>query len=81
MQDVRRWEILGIRILGVLVIVLGLVLLRSPRIAYTTHERIRNTPYQVERERVILVPRAVAGLIAAGGLLAVFLARGSRPTS
>ena len=81
MQDVRRLELWLIRILGLLLIALGLTLFLSPRIAYTTHERIAKTPYRVRRDKAILVPRAVAGLIAAGGLLTLWLTRQIRPTS
>src|SRR5579871_6586410 len=74
MQDVRRLERWLVRILGLLLIVLGLTLFLAPRIAYTTHERIAKTPYRVRRDHAILVPRPVAGLIAASGILVLYLA-------
>ena len=81
MQDVRRLELWLVRILGLLLILLGLTLFLSPRIAYTTHERIAKTPYRVLRDKAILVPRPVAALIAAGGILTLWLTRPVRPRS
>ena len=63
----RRLEVLGLRIIGVLLILLGITLFLSPRVTYTTHEQIRNTRYRVQREKVVRIPRPVAVLIAAGG--------------
>jgi hypothetical protein len=74
-KDVGRLEVLWLRILGVLLILLGLTLVLAPRVAYTTHERIGHTAYRVRRDKAILVPRPVAVLIAAGGLLILALAR------
>jgi len=73
--DVQRLEVLGLRVLGVLLILLGSTLFLAPRVAYTTHERIRHTEYRVQRDKALLVPRPVAVLIASGGLLALILAR------
>lgn len=72
----RRAEVLWTRILGVLLILLGLVLLASPQITYTTREKIPNTRYSVKREKTITVPRAVAILIVgAGGMLLILTSR------
>ena len=80
MQDVRRLELWLVRILGLLLIVLGLTLFLLPRIAYTTHDRIANTRYRVRRDKAMLVPRPVAVLIAAGGFLTLYLTRQIHPT-
>jgi len=72
----RRLEAVWTRILGVLLILLGLALFVSPRIPYTGRERIRNTPYRVRRDEVIVIPRPIAVLIASAGVLALLLARG-----
>ena len=58
------------RILGVLLILLGLVLLASPLISYVRSEKIRNSRYSVKSERVIVVPRPVAVLIVVAGAVA-----------
>ena len=63
----RRLEVLGLRTIGVLLILLGITLFLSPRVAYTTHEPIGNTRYRVQREKIVWIPRPVAVLIAAGG--------------
>ncbi len=70
-----RSEAVWTRILGVLLILLGLVLLASPRVAYPVNEKIQNTPYSVKREKTIVIPRPLAVLIAASGVLALVLAR------
>lgn len=58
---------LGLRIVGVLLILLGITLFLSPQVVYTTHEQIRNTRFRVQREKVVWIPRPVAVLVAAGG--------------
>lgn len=63
----RRLEVLGLRIIGVLLILLGITLFLSPRVSYSTHEQVRNTRYRVLREKVLIIPRPVAIMIAAGG--------------
>ena len=72
-------EALWLRILGVLLILLGVALALSPRVTYTKHERIAHTQYTVKREKVILVPHFVAVLLAGSGVLVLVLTRGSRP--
>jgi hypothetical protein len=67
-------EVLSIRILGVLLILLGLVLFISPRVTYTSGEQIRNTRFTVNREKTIVVPRVAAVLIVGFGLVALVLA-------
>ena len=44
MQEVRRAEILWLRINGVLLILLGLTLIASPRITYMRKEKVIHTP-------------------------------------
>ena len=74
----RHVEAVWTRILGVLLILLGLTLWISPRVPYTRRERIANTPYRVKREKAVLIPAPVALGIAAAGVLALYLARSSR---
>ena len=70
----HRVESLWLKSLGVLVILLGLVLLESPRIPYTTREEIGHTGLKVRREKVIIIPHPVAVLIIGAGALALTLA-------
>lgn len=71
-------ELLWLRILGVLLILLGVALALSPRVTYTKHERIAHTQYTVKREKVILVPRSIAVLLAGSGVLVLVLGSRSR---
>jgi hypothetical protein len=71
---VRRVEATLTRILGVALILLGLTLLASPQIAYSTNEKIPHTPYSVKREKALIVPRAAAGLIIAAGVTVLIIA-------
>ena len=71
---VQRAEAIWLRIIGVLLILLGLVLLASPMITYSTKEQLGNTPLKVKREKSIAIPRPVAVLIVAAGALAFFVA-------
>ena len=81
MQSVTPAERLWTGILGVLLILLGLVLLASPRIAYTRREKIGNSRYSVKSEKVIVVPRPAAALIITAGAVALSLARKSGAAS
>ena len=62
------------RILGVLLILLGLVLFASPLIPYMRREKIGNSRYSVKSERLIVVPRPVAALIVGAGTVVLILA-------
>ena len=71
MQMVSRAESLWLKIIGLLLILLGLTLFASPRITYTAKEKvIRSSSIDLiaKRQKTILVPRAIALLIAAGGV-------------
>ena len=82
MQKVSRAEILWLKIIGLLLILLGLTLLASPRITYTSKEKVVHSDsidLIAKREKTILVPRAIALLIAAGGVTTIiFASRASR---
>jgi hypothetical protein len=75
---VHRVEALWTKILGVLLIVLGITLFVSPYISYSTKERIAHTALRVKREKTVLVSRPVAVTIIAAGVVA--LAFGCRKT-
>jgi uncharacterized membrane protein YidH (DUF202 family) len=74
MPDVRRVEAIWTKIIGVLLILIGLALLASPEVAYTTHERIPHTRYSVKRERTVIVPRAAAVLVIGAGVATLIFA-------
>lgn len=65
----QRIEIWGLRIIGILLILLGVTVFLSPRVAYTERESIAHTKYRVKREKVLLVPRSVALLIGGAGVV------------
>ena len=77
---VQRAEALWLRILGVLLILLGLALLASPEITYTTREQLPHTPLSVKREKTIIIPRPVAVLIIGAGVAALLVSSRS-PTN
>jgi hypothetical protein len=77
MWDVPRAEVLGMRILGILLILLGLVLWVSPQIPYTKRNTVSVTPsteITSKEERMAVVPHPVAALIAGAGILVLVLA-------
>jgi uncharacterized protein YjeT (DUF2065 family) len=78
MQDVRRVEALWVKILGILLILLGLTLFASPQIWYTQRRKVAVSPtteLTSKGERVLVIPRAVAVLIAGAGAVALYFAR------
>ena len=80
MLDVQRAEALWMKILGVLLILLGLTLFASPQIWYTQRRSISVSPtteITSKGERVLVVPRALAAVVAAAGVAALYFARRS----
>ena len=77
MQEVRRAETLWLRINGVLLILLGLTLVASPRISYTRKEKVVHTPSMevtAKRQKTIVIPRAVGALIIGAGVTVLIFA-------
>ena len=77
----RRAEALWLKIIGVLLILLGLVLFASPRVTYTTREKVVDTKslgVTVKRQKTVVIPRVVALLTIATGVGALILA-GRKP--
>ena len=66
------------RILGALLILLGLVLFASPYVQYSTREPLGNTPITVKRQKSFAVPQPVSAIIIAAGITALVLA-GRKP--
>jgi uncharacterized membrane protein len=74
---VRRAEALWLKIIGVLLILLGLVLFTSARVTYTTREKVvdtRSFGVTVKRQKTVVIPRTVALLTVAAGVGALILA-------
>ena len=74
MQDMHRVEALWIKIVGTLLILLGLVLLASPYVHYTTRENLGHTEFNVKREKLLVVPRPASALIIAAGVATIIIA-------
>ena len=55
-------------------ILLGLTLLSSPEIEYTTREKIFHTRYSVKREKTIVIPTAASAVFIGAGVILVILA-------
>jgi len=75
--DVRRAEALWLKIIGVLLILLGLTLFASPRITYRTREKVIHSDaidITTKGQKTIVIPRAVALLTIAAGIGALILA-------
>jgi hypothetical protein len=72
---VHRVEALWAKIIGVLLILLGLTLFASPYIAYSQREQIAHTPLTVKREKTFVIPQPVAVTIIAVGVAVLVLAR------
>jgi hypothetical protein len=75
---VHRIEAVWLRIVGGLLIALGVVLFASPYVAYSEREHLRNTPLAVKREKSFAVPKPVAVLIIAAGVTVIGIA-GRKP--
>jgi len=66
------------KIIGVLLILLGLVLLASPQITYSTRERvgqIGSIDVSARRQKTVAVPRICSLLTIGAGMVVLVLAR------
>ena len=76
-----RAEALWLKIIGVLLILLGLVLFASPRVSYNTREKLVHTgslEVTAKRQKTVVIPRAVALLTIAAGIGTLILAGRNR---
>ena len=83
MRDVQRAEVLWMKIIGVLLILLGLTLFASPRITYHVREKVIHTgsiDVTANRQKTVVVPRVVASLIVGVGAIVLVLASRKRPS-
>lgn len=65
------------KIIGVLLILLGLTLFASPRINYHAREKVIHTgsiDITANRQKTVVIPRVVASLIVGAGVFALVLA-------
>ena len=70
-REMRRAEAVWVRILGVLLILLGLTLFASPQVTYTSRRKIKlppSTEITTKEKKTIVIPRAVAVLVMGAGL-------------
>jgi len=77
MQEMSRAETLWLRIIGVLLILLGLTLFVSPSIKYRTREKIIHTDsidVTAKREKTITIPRVGGVLVITAGVMALIFA-------
>jgi hypothetical protein len=77
MRDVQPAEGLWMKIIGVLLILLGLTLFASPRISYHAKERVIHTgsiDVTANRQKTVVIPRVVASLIVGAGVIVLVLA-------
>ena len=72
----RRAEIVLWRIVGVLLILLGLMLVASPQITYTSRKTINlapSTQVTTKEPKTIVIPRPIAALVIGAGVAALVL--------
>jgi hypothetical protein len=80
LPTVERLLALWTRILGVLLVLLGIVLLIEPEVMLRWRERALRTPsveVTTKRERVIVIPRVLAVVIIGVGIVVFVKARKS----
>ena len=69
-----RAEALWLKIIGVLLVLVGLVLFASPRIVYSDREKVIHTgsvDVTAKRQRTLAIPRPLALLIIAAGIAVI----------
>ena len=81
MQDVKRAEAVWMRIIGILLVLVGLTLLASPLITYRTREKVIHTDsvdISAKRQKTVVIPRAFSVLTIGAGIL-VFVLGSKKP--
>ncbi len=69
------------RIVGILLVLLGVFLLVAPEVPYIRRERVLSTPSvhaTAKRERVVVIPRPLAAFVVTAGVSLVLIARRPR---
>jgi hypothetical protein len=76
-REVERALALWMKILGVLLILLGLTLFASPQITYTRREKVidtGSTEITAKRQKTVIIPRGIALLVVGAGVLTLLRA-------
>ena len=74
----ERWLAFWSRVVGVLLVLLGLVMLAVPDVVYHWRARVLHTPsvdITSRRERVIVIPPFVAVLVIVAGVVTLVIVR------
>jgi hypothetical protein len=77
MQEMHRVEAILIKIVGVLVILLGLLLFASPQVTYTRRESAihsETVDVTARRQKTLMIPRPVSVAIVTAGVVTLILA-------
>jgi len=78
MRVVQRAQAVWMKILGILLILVGLTLFATPLITYSRREKVidaGSTAVTAKREKTLVIPRAIALLIIGAGVMALIVAR------
>jgi len=73
-----RAEALWLKIIGALLVLLGMVLFASPAVTYTTREKVVNTgslDVTAKRQKAVVVPRLVSMLTMGAGFIVLVIAK------
>ena len=73
-----RAEVVWLKIIGVLLILLGIVLFASPTVTYTRREKVVNTgslDVTAKRQKAVVIPRPVSLLTMGVGFIALVIAK------
>jgi hypothetical protein len=74
----KHGESIWLNVIGVLLILLGLVMFASPRVAYMTRERVISTgsfEVSAKRKKMVVIPRFVSTLTIGAGLIVLVIAK------
>jgi hypothetical protein len=74
----RRAEVVWLKIIGVLLILLGIVLFSSPTVTYTTREKVVNTgslEVTAKRQKAVVIPRPVSVLTMGAGFIVLVISK------
>ena len=73
-----RAEVLWLKIIGALLILLGIMLFASPTVTYTTRENVVKTgslDVTAKHQKAVVIPRPVSGLTMGVGFIVLVIAK------
>jgi hypothetical protein len=73
-----RAEVLWLKIIGTLLILLGMVLFASPTVTYTTREKVVDTgslDVTAKRQKAVVIPRPVSVLTMGVGFIVLVITK------